>query len=1499
MKFRIPFLILGILLLGIWGWFPLTAHEETLSGLPEPDKTASDLRFIENQGQWDDRIAYKVRLNGGNILFEQNRLTYDLYEMPGHLHGAHNHGVHDHGAHAYGAYDHEGEQEEEMFKQHAFRMTFPGASQKPTLLPGLKFDSYHNYFQGNDPSKWKGGVPLYGLLTYQELYDKIDLRFYGWGDAVKYDFIVRPGGKVSDIAIAYEGIDKLYLKKGKLHLQTTVRELTEMAPVAYQLMGGEKVPVPCRFKLKKKTVTYEFPEGYDEAYPLVIDPTLIFSTYTGSPSDNWGFTATYDTAGHAYAGGILFGGNIDGDYPLIGAYQSVFGGGSREVTISKISPDGTNMVYSTYLGGLLDDQPHSMVVSESGELVVMGRTNSPDFPTFNAYDPSHNGQFDIFVARFTANGQNLIGSTFIGGTLDDGVNGDAAFNIYTDTKYNYGDDARGEVILDEAGNVYVAAPTNSANFPIVGGFQSIKSTGQDGCIIKLSPSLNNIIWSSFFGGSGEDAIHTIKLDDSENVFVAGGTSTSNLITSGGFDLTYGGATDGFIAKINNAGSAILNATFLGTPAYDQVYSLDLDRKNNVYVAGQTNGTWYTQSPPSGPVYVNPGANQFIVKMTNDLTQMVYATTIGSANATHPNISPTAFLVDRCDNVYLTGWGGNTNSNTQSPNLGNTTGMPITADAYQSGTDGSDFYMVVLDRDAQNLVYGSYFGGNSQNGDHVDGGTSRFDKNGVVYHAVCASCGGTNAFPAVPGNVVSNTNNSSNCNLAVFKMSFDLAGIEAQFEVEDENNQPLVDIEGCAPLTVNFNNLSNLGNSPGSPAFFWDFDDNGANSALFEPSYTFQDSGFYEVMLIIIDSLSCNIRDTTYQTVRVNPPPEVQVGPDLAVCLGDTFQLTTITSGVSYAWSPDFTLLTSDTLPNPVGLADVTRDYILTLTDTNGCQATDTLNVFVDDTFNIQGRVDTTICRGGTIQLGAFAAGAVSYTWLSDPPVAFSNPNVQAPTVANLDSTTRFFVMAENVLGCEVWDTIQIDVFEVFTLEDTFICRGQSILLASQNGISFEWTPDDGSLDNAFIASPTASPVNTTTYTVTARSAAGCISVKDIEIEVKDLPVATVGGDPEICIGDTAQLSGSGAVNLAWTPNFFLDDPTIGNPQAFPPTTTTYTLTVTDGNGCQDADSITLTVHPLPVVDAGLDTTICQDEATNLLATGAISYVWSPTAGLSDPGISNPVASPPTTTNYQVTGTDINGCQNTDEVEVNVIPPPITRITGINNICLGGEIELTASGGDRYVWSTGETTETIFVLPGASQTTYYATAYVGACEGIPDSIVVDEFFGFPVADFEWTPTDNLFAPEEITFTNLTTGASTYIWDFGYGNKSEEENPVFVYPSAGTFQVMLIAFSAQGCPDTAIYQITLDNVTLHVPSGFTPNGDDLNQEWQVGYIGIRTMQVEVFSRWGMKVYESDNPDFRWDGTYKGEPVPEGVYVYVIRGIGENDLNYLRKGTVTLIR
>ena len=346
----------------------------------------------------------------------------------------------------------------------------------------------------------------------------------------------------------------------------------------------------------------------------------------------------------------------------------------------------------------------------------------------------------------------------------------------------------------------------------------------------MDNQLSAIIWSSYLGGDRDDAIYSLTLDNNNNIFVTGGTTSDNFpVSTNAYQNSYLDSikADAFVTHISSDGNTIINSTYFGSEFYDQSYFVELNSEEEVYIFGQTKALGSTLIQNAS--YFETEASQFIAILSNNLEQLLRSTVVGTGKGT-PDISPTAFLVDVCNNIYISGWGSGTGNGPLS-----TLNMPITANAFQNTTDGNDFYIMILDDGLNNLVYGTYFGG-SQSAEHVDGGTSRFDKKGVIYQSVCAGCGNHDDFPIEPNpGAVSATNNSNNCNNGVFKFDFNFPIILADF------NAPWV---GCN------NNISftNLSTHPQNTTYFWDFGD-GNNSTQINPTHQYLTPGIYIITLI--------------------------------------------------------------------------------------------------------------------------------------------------------------------------------------------------------------------------------------------------------------------------------------------------------------------------------------------------------------------------------------------------------------------------------------------------------------------------------------------------------------------------------------------------------------------------------------------------------------------------------------------------------------------------
>jgi gliding motility-associated-like protein len=838
----------------------------------------SNLELVENKGQWPAQVKFKASI-GANAIF----LQPDGYRMVLHNHddlktlAQQNHGhfhssVKDSNLSYRPAVNTPG-QDRVILRSHAYDMKFLNASSSAQVVPDKPLDTYNNYFIGNDRSKWAGNCRIFQGVTYKNIYPGVDLRYYTSEGQLKYDIIVTPGASVEKIALRFDGVNGLEVRNDRLIIKTSVDEVQELKPYTYQPMSAGRKEITNRYEIDGNIVRFKL-GAYDKTKTLIIDPTLIFSSFSGSTVDNWGFTATYDNNGNFYGGGIVFG---NGFPTNTGAYQTTFQSGTAEdgvsgydIGIIKFNPTGTNRVYATFIGGSSNEQPHSLIADSSGNLVIGGRTSSANYPGTLI---GSGGGYDIVLTKLNAAGTALIGSLKIGGSSADGVNIRRKTEPPRDAdriNQNYGDDARSEVMLDDAGNIYLASCTQSSNFPVTfGAFQTSFGGAQDGIILKATPTLSNLLFASFLGGTDVDAAFVLSISPANgNIYTGGATRSSNFprTTAGpAIAQTYqGNDADGFVAIITPDGSTHIKSTYLGTSAIDLVYGLKFDRLGYPYVTGTTRGTW----PIINAVYRNTGGKQFIAKLQPDLSGYIYSTVFGKTSNPDviPDISPVAFLVDRCENVYVSGWGGSVNDEFLPSQT--TSRLPTTSDAIRTTSDASDFYFFVLGKDATKQLYGSYWGAiNSNFGDHVDGGTSRFDENGVIYLAQCGYCTGGGTFPTTAGawsttNKALNTNSGGECNLAAVKIAMDLAGVSTGVK-SFVNGSPRR--QGCIPLTVDFNDTLAI-----AKQYIWNFGDGSADvtTTVASVTHTYINIGTYTVRLIAVDSATCNIRDTSYTTIRV-------------------------------------------------------------------------------------------------------------------------------------------------------------------------------------------------------------------------------------------------------------------------------------------------------------------------------------------------------------------------------------------------------------------------------------------------------------------------------------------------------------------------------------------------------------------------------------------------------------------------------------------------------
>jgi len=686
-------------------------------------------------------------------------------------------------------------------------------------------------------------------------------------------------------------------------------------------------------------------------------------------------------------------------------------------------------------------------------------------------------------------------------------------------------------------------------------------------------------------------------------------------------------------------------------------------------------------------------------------------------------------------------------------------------------------------------------------------------------------------------------------------------------------------------------------------------------------------------------------NTDQVDVTVNPLPNVDAGADQTICEGT--QITLNGAGaVNYIWNHGVT--DGVGFIPPVG----TTTYSVIGTDANGCQNTDEADITVNPLPNVNAGPDQTVCEGTQVMLNG--AGAVIYVWdngVTDG-VAFIPPV----------GTTTYTLTGTDANSCENTDQVDVTVNPLPNVNagsDQTVCEGTQVTLNGAGAAIYTW--DNGVADGvAFIP-----PVGTTTYTLTGTDANGCVNTDQVDVMVNPLPNVDAGADQIVCEGTQVTLNGAGATIYAW-------DNGVLNGVAFTPNVggITYTVTGTDANGCVNTDQVDVTVNALPNVDAGPDQAVCDGTLVTLTAMGANTYLW-------DHGVVNGIAFTPVlgTTTYTVTGTDINGCENIDQVNVTVNPLPVVNAGVDQQACDGTEIILNGAGSPNLVWSNGVTNGVPF-LQAVGTTTYvlYDTLSTGCAAS--DTLTV-EIFANPVvwandgevcpeegvilngqgavnyswtngvqngvmfypaqtADYIVTGTDangcigrdtvtvlvheppvadfKILQPSLTTldpttgFQNLSTGAVSYEWNFGDDsgiNTQFEPTHTFPTDEPGEYQITLTVYSEEGCPAEAIKYIhVFSDYTIYVPNAFTPDGSGVNEIFKPVMDGFDPYDYTllIFNRWGEVIFESHDMEVGWDGKFAGQDyqTQDGVYNWkIVAGLEHSNDTKVFVGHVSLLK
>jgi len=1405
----------------------------------------SGIYFIENKGQWDKNVLFRADIPTGRLFVEATGLTY-VFEDKAKLHEL-----------AHGSRT--GNVQFQVVK-----MKWKGNTSLPTILKEKPIQSYFNFFKG-DENNWASHVQAFQKITLKEIYPGIHFELQAKGNAVKINYIVEANADANQIAIAYEGANQIELKNGGLKIPTRYGEMAEEAPYAFQEIEHSNVSVQSKIVLHQNTVHFKLGK-YNQTQKLVIDPTQIFGTYIGSVADNFGFSATYDKDGNVYGAGTVY----DYNFPASsGAYDLSFNGGTDidaeiacDVFISKFSADGSSLLFATYLGGSKNEQPYSLVVNPSNELVILGSTCSSNFPTtLGTFDNSFNGLYDLFVTKMNNDGSSLLASSFIGGAKDDGINGQIAYKYSIDypLSYNYADYYRSEVICDKAGNIYIASTTQSQNFVSYNAAQKNFGGGkQDGIIVKLNPNLNRLLFSTFIGGSGDDAAYSLSLDAIGNLFVCGSSNSSSI---SGANNSNKGNVDGIIAKYDATTGTLQKLNFHGTNSLDQFFLIQNDKNGNAFVFGQTEGA--VNATPGA--YNNPNSKQFISRFNQNLDSILVQGIIGNG-MTLPNLVPSAFMIDDCGKIYISGWGGIVNENYHA-GIGYVNDFPLSKDAFQNQTDGSDFYFAVFAEDMRGLNYASYYGGNKSN-EHVDGGTSRYDKKGIIYQSVCAGCGGYSDFPTTQ-NAHSRNNPAlrpnraeGGCNLAIFK-----------FDARPQSHAP--EIRDTLIFITAGDTLDYLIQATDADADMLQLELSGKLIGSIPSKFTLTDTvrtaGSIKAWLHFMSNCKDFKQDTFTFIIKVwdnaCPMPQETTRKIQILVLAPVFDapvLTCVTNTSNQSILIKWGVQGQQSISNQIQvLKSVNKGPYQSIGTTSAFSFTDT------NTSNIStSQYCYKLISFNNCSVPSDSSNELCYDLKNKVQnrLAFSNLDTLFQTIQVFDTLNLSFEIASNN-GDSTFATILKQNGSMSGLKSTLSLKNNAIL------VNLKWIPTCIDIKKD------------TLKLLICVSDNHCsnpnLAYKLIQIVVDPLPPIPIGK-----MG-CAKMIGNNELVLNWSAL-----PSTKNVKAL------HLLEKINGSKFKEVDVISnlntlsyslqkafdwnqnycYTVYATDICDLPGDTSdlYCTNDQDQLLFPNPFNFV---------------------------------SVVNDKTIHLNWNP--------LDSINFGAYLLEKRSGRNGSNWiqlatlsnhkDTGFTDEAVLV----DDSSYcYRMSVANHC-GIIGSkgkeacsiLLKGTLFPYEYHDLNWLPYPyfitgtnrfELYKTEPGIYSDSLLAIKTS-WTYQYQDK-------VLNPDNGLYQYQVAAFEkgfGQGFSSWSNKIELLEPPSLYVPNAITANGDDLNDVIRTVNIFVKTFQIRIYNRWGELIWESQKKYEGMPATYLEKPLANDVYFYEINYTGWDDKLYTKKGNISILR
>jgi hypothetical protein len=678
---------------------PATKSAARLKSLP--------VSFEVNQGQVDSQVHFLARAGQGTMYFTPAEAVLALASR----------------------------NSQSKAQISALRLKWVGANANPQIVAEQPLPGRINYLIGRDPAHWHTGIPTFARVRYRGLYPGVDAAFYGKEGKIEYDLVLSPGASLQKISFALDGITRMKLaNNGDLVLQLTNGEARQLRPVAYQEVNGTRRLLAAHYVIHRdNTVGFEV-AGYDRKLPLVIDPTLAYSTYASAGSNfHVVDSVAVDQFGNAYVSGgtsVAF----PNKHPEFGSQVG------ENAYVSKFSPSGGSLIYSTVFGGNSGDEAIAMAIDRFGNTYLAGDTGSTDFPTTpGAFKtpPQSLDANNVFITKLNPSGTAFVYSLVLGGGDEDQIRAlalDTQHRVYvtgftcstnfvvknafqpvtiaqncadgggdafvtrvnaagTDLDYSTYLDGSFEssgngIAVDSTFHAYVTGSTESADFPTTpGAFQRVlkaqvipgdpHDTHQSNAFVtKFSADGRSLVYSTFLGGSANDVADAIALDADGRAYVTGNATSSDFpITSGAFQKTLRGGNDAFVTKFQINGSGLFYSTFLGGSGAEGGTSIAVDSVGRAYVAG---GTSSTNFPLLNPIQAHlAGAlDAFVTKLSATGNALFFSTYLGGT----ANDIATSLRLDTAGNAFVGGATDSTNFPT-TPGAFSRTKKPAATDGW--------------------------------------------------------------------------------------------------------------------------------------------------------------------------------------------------------------------------------------------------------------------------------------------------------------------------------------------------------------------------------------------------------------------------------------------------------------------------------------------------------------------------------------------------------------------------------------------------------------------------------------------------------------------------------------------------------------------------------------------------------------------------------------------------------------------------------------------------